>query len=274
MDLVVRPRVAEDVPALCELVMRQQPLTQYPFRNPLPFPVEDFVVRPGELAAWVAELEPASPVGHVSLCEVGDHHLGPRWAEAVGRPVSDLAAVSVLVLVGAGAITFVTVRQRYADAEALSCVCAIGWGTPDSMEMHRTHAGFYYAMNVVADPTRKQVFYAAIVNTSPVTQTILGEANPPYSTPRLAVSGQHDPGRAGWFEKLAYSTRPVDVAPNRSVVLRYSVPNCVDPGVMEQWEGLDLKVRVGWFTRTERIDFGDTIFVVHGSKTTGPHCHH
>ena len=106
MDLVVRPRLAEDVPALCELVMRQQPLTQYPFRNPLPFPVEDFVVRSGELAAWVAELEPASPVGHVSLCEVGDHHLGPRWAEAVGRPVSDLAAVSVREsLTGAGLLT-------------------------------------------------------------------------------------------------------------------------------------------------------------------------
>ena len=99
VPLVVRPRAAADVPSLCELLMRQQPLTRYPYRNPLPFPVEDFVVRPGELGAWVAELEPGSgPVGHVSLVEVGEHPLGPRWAEAVGRPVADLAAVSVLVV--------------------------------------------------------------------------------------------------------------------------------------------------------------------------------
>lgn len=97
--VTVRPRRPADVSPLCDLVMRQQPLTRYPYRNPLPFPVEQFVVRPGELGAWVAELdERPGPVGHVSLVEVGDHHLGSRWAEAVGQPVSALAAVSVLVV--------------------------------------------------------------------------------------------------------------------------------------------------------------------------------
>ncbi len=87
------------MPAVCDLVMRQQPLTRYPYRNPLPFPVEDFVVRRGELGAWVALVDGHDdPVGHVSLVEVGDHHLGHRWADAVGRPVSDLATVSVLVV--------------------------------------------------------------------------------------------------------------------------------------------------------------------------------
>jgi GNAT superfamily N-acetyltransferase len=96
---IVRPRRPDDVPLVAELLMRQQPLTRYPYRNPLPFPVEEFVVRPGELGAWVAELAPgAGPVGHVSAVEVDEHHLAPRWAGAVGRPVSDLAAVSVLVV--------------------------------------------------------------------------------------------------------------------------------------------------------------------------------
>ncbi len=100
MPVVVRPRVPSDVPSVCELLMRQQPLTRYPYRNPLPFPVEQFVVRDGELAAWVAEDEGPQGrlLGHVSLCEVGEHHLGPRWAEAVGRPVGGLATVSVLVV--------------------------------------------------------------------------------------------------------------------------------------------------------------------------------
>jgi ribosomal protein S18 acetylase RimI-like enzyme len=83
---------------VAELIMRQQPVTRYPFRNPLPFPVEEFVVRRGELAAWVAELEGRRVVGHVSVLDVSDHPVGPEWSAAAGRPVEDLAAVSVLVV--------------------------------------------------------------------------------------------------------------------------------------------------------------------------------
>lgn len=84
--------------------MRQQPQTRYPFRNPLPFPIEEFVVRDGELAAWVAETVPDTTadapavVGHVSVLDVTDHEIGPTWAHAVGHPVEELAAVSVLVV--------------------------------------------------------------------------------------------------------------------------------------------------------------------------------
>ena len=99
MPLVVRPREPADVAPLCELVMRQQPLTRYPFRNPLPFPVEEFVSRAGEQAAWVAVVGPEQRVaGHVSVLDVTGHEIGPQWAAAVGRPVEELAAVSVLVV--------------------------------------------------------------------------------------------------------------------------------------------------------------------------------
>ena len=85
-----------------ELIMRQQPLTRYPFRNPLPFPVAEFVVRRGELASWVAEVSTGSTgpavVGHVSVLDVTDHEIGPAWSAAAGRPVEELAAVSVLVV--------------------------------------------------------------------------------------------------------------------------------------------------------------------------------
>ena len=77
--------------------MRQQPLTRYPFRNPLPFPVEQFVVRHGELASWVAEIA-GVVVGHVSVLDVTDHDIGPEWSAGAGRPVEELAAVSVLVV--------------------------------------------------------------------------------------------------------------------------------------------------------------------------------
>ena len=103
MNFVVRPREPADVPLVGELIMRQQPQTRYPFRNPLPFPIEEFVVRDGELAAWVAETtadttDARTVVGHVSVLDVTDHEIGPSWAEAVGRPVEELAAVSVLAV--------------------------------------------------------------------------------------------------------------------------------------------------------------------------------
>ncbi|QIK67857.1 GNAT family N-acetyltransferase [Nocardioides sp. HDW12B] len=97
MPLTIRPRRPEDVAAVGALIMRQQPLTHYPFRNPLPFPVEEFVVRRGELASWVAELDGAV-VGHVSVLDVTDHDIGPEWSAGTGRPVEELAAVSVLVV--------------------------------------------------------------------------------------------------------------------------------------------------------------------------------
>lgn len=89
--------------------MRQQPETRYPYRNPLPFPVAEFVVRPGELGAWVVEDDlrgERAVVGHVSLTEVGEvgaaresqDPSGGRWTAGSGRPLHDLAAVSVLVV--------------------------------------------------------------------------------------------------------------------------------------------------------------------------------
>jgi ribosomal protein S18 acetylase RimI-like enzyme len=104
VNFIVRPRRPADVPLVGNLIMRQQPQTRYPFRNPLPFPIEEFVVRDGELAAWVAETAPdrtedaRTVVGHVSVLDVRDHEIGASWADAVGRPVAELAAVSVLVV--------------------------------------------------------------------------------------------------------------------------------------------------------------------------------
>ncbi|ROR89790.1 GNAT family N-acetyltransferase [Nocardioides aurantiacus] len=94
--VTLRPRRPEDVPRLAELLAAQQPTSHYPLRWPLPFPVEDFLVRPGEQAAWVAERDGVL-LGHVALTDPGD--LADRFAAALpGRRRDDLAAVSVLVV--------------------------------------------------------------------------------------------------------------------------------------------------------------------------------
>ena len=97
MSATVRPRRAADLPALVTLLAEQQPRTAYPLRWPLPFPVEDFLVRPSEEAAWVVEVD-GSVAGHVAVM-TPDDELGPRFVDLLGT--DRLALVSVL-FVGLG----------------------------------------------------------------------------------------------------------------------------------------------------------------------------
>jgi len=63
-SVLIRPRRAGDVPALVDVLMGQQSLTRYPFRDPLPVPPEQFLHADDALAAWTAEVG-GRPVGHV-----------------------------------------------------------------------------------------------------------------------------------------------------------------------------------------------------------------
>ena len=88
------PREPTDVPVLADVLAEQQPSSRYPFRWPLPFPVEQFLVREHEEAAWVARVD-GRPIGHVSVSRVAGAMAVP-FAAATGRPVEELALVTVL----------------------------------------------------------------------------------------------------------------------------------------------------------------------------------
>ena len=93
--IAVRERTAADLPVLTEVLAAQQPVTGYPQRWPLPWPVEQFLVRQGELGAWVAELD-GKVVGHVSVTTTDPGEETDGWVAGSGRPSEELAAVSVL----------------------------------------------------------------------------------------------------------------------------------------------------------------------------------
>lgn len=105
-EVLIRPREPADLPALGAALLEQQPETRYPFRDPLPMPVEDFLHARDAVSAWTAELD-GHPVGHV--CRVGAARGFPEaqvlndvCAAAHRCDVDDLTWVSSLV-VGAGA---------------------------------------------------------------------------------------------------------------------------------------------------------------------------
>ncbi|WP_211357211.1 GNAT family N-acetyltransferase [Nocardioides rubriscoriae] len=79
---IVRERRPDDLPVLCDLLAAQQAESSYPVRWPLPFPVHDFLVRPGELKAWVVEVD-GEVAGHVTAASV-DEALAPVFEGATG----------------------------------------------------------------------------------------------------------------------------------------------------------------------------------------------
>jgi len=94
-ELEIRRRRDEDVPGLVEVLAAQQPTSRYPMRWPLPFPIEQFVVREGELATWTA-LADGRPVGHVAVLEASDELFGPHWERGHGLPPDRLGVMSAL----------------------------------------------------------------------------------------------------------------------------------------------------------------------------------
>ena len=64
----LRPRESSDIPVLSAALIRQQAGTRYPFRDPLPIPVEDFLHAHDAVKAWTAVLDD-QPVGHVCRTE-------------------------------------------------------------------------------------------------------------------------------------------------------------------------------------------------------------
>jgi GNAT superfamily N-acetyltransferase len=94
-EVVVRERTRQDIPALVEVLGAQRPHSGYPQNWPLPFPVEDFIARSDEDAAWTAVLR-GRVVGHVAVSRVEPGLESDLWTAGTGRAREQLAAVAVL----------------------------------------------------------------------------------------------------------------------------------------------------------------------------------
>jgi GNAT superfamily N-acetyltransferase len=94
----IRRRRPADLPLLATALLAQRPGTRYPFRDPLPVPVEDFLHARDARGAWTAELR-GRPVGHVCRTGPAEGHLeadllNDVCAQAHGCPVRELTWVS------------------------------------------------------------------------------------------------------------------------------------------------------------------------------------
>jgi GNAT superfamily N-acetyltransferase len=94
-EVVVRERTPQDIAVLVDVLAAQQPHSGYPQNWPLPFPVESFIARSDEDAAWAAELD-GRVVGHVAVARVQPGLEADLWTAGTGRSREELAVVAVL----------------------------------------------------------------------------------------------------------------------------------------------------------------------------------
>jgi GNAT superfamily N-acetyltransferase len=101
---LIRPRRSEDLRPLADALAAQQEQTRYPATWPLPHPVEEFIRRPNELAAWTALID-GRPIGHVCVHEAdgssrtgetNDAELLNAWKAFHNCQAGDLAIISSL----------------------------------------------------------------------------------------------------------------------------------------------------------------------------------
>lgn len=131
-DIRIRPRESADLPPLGAALLEQQSQTRYPFRDPLPIPVEEFLHAHDAVRAWTAERD-GRPVGHV--CRTGPAHGFPE-AELLNEvcaaeyrcDVDDLTWVSSLFVAadtrgtGAGRRLLETVVEDARTADLRPCL--------------------------------------------------------------------------------------------------------------------------------------------------------
>lgn len=147
----IRARRDEDVPALARTLLEQQPTSGYPHRDPLPFPAEEFIRRPGQSAAWVAEVG-GEPVGHVAISTPpdpaglagGDADLVRTWMDAHGRAHDELGEVVLLFTAtgargsGVGTALLATAVGALRDRGLAPCLDVVPTGVEATLLYRRT----------------------------------------------------------------------------------------------------------------------------------------
>lgn len=154
--VTIRPRSDADVPHLVAVLAAQQADTAYPLRWPLPFPVEQFVVRGSEVAAWVAVDDTDRPVGHVALLDVTEGWEAEAWSGIEGTHLPSLGAVGVL----------------FVDPSATGR--GVGSTLLTTAVAHARALGRVPVLDVVREHTRAVALYRRHG------WQVVGEANPPW----------------------------------------------------------------------------------------------
>jgi GNAT superfamily N-acetyltransferase len=140
--VIVRPRDADDLPALATALRAVHERDRYPVRwkaDPAAWLTPD-----GMHAAWVVE-RGGVPVGHAALAAVdADEPAVPAWERAAGRPVRELLCLTRLFVVlgarGAGVgVALLDTALAHARAQGRTAVLEVSPADGPAVALYRRH---------------------------------------------------------------------------------------------------------------------------------------
>jgi hypothetical protein len=228
--------------------------------------------RLGSPAELAAEAGPAGAAPLAAFAMIGAW-LRHRLARVRGRTWAVLGVIVVLAGIGTGYLVY------YLTLGSLEVADVSGWWYPQDYnhEVFTTANGASQT-TVPLRPGQRQGYFVSIDNPTGMTQTILGPAygpDVPFDSP----------GSADGVVQIAVSVFNRDINDGGAVPVRFTLPGVIPPGqtrlVRVLWtsnvclaggtasiDSLALRVRVGWFTRTEIIPLGQAWAVT--GKSHGP----
>jgi len=193
------------------------------------------------------------------------------WPARLGWRVWALIAAAVILI--AAVISYVVVIQSTAPLVAQGT--SAWWYPQDYTRAVITSADGATQTTVPIRPGQRQGFVIELFNYTGLTQTVLG-TTADYTAPdngsntRIGVSTVDSYHGNTEVRTLRY-TLPVSIPPNQSRAVRvlWTSNGCLPKEAESGTDELDIRVRVGWITRTETIQLNYGFFLGPGG---GP-CH-
>jgi hypothetical protein len=222
-----------------------------------------------EVAAVLAELGSPRRLVAEAAATVGRR----PWAARFGWKGWTLAGVLV-VLVAAVSGYYIKINSMN-SVGPLFVEGSSGWWYPhDYNHQVTTEADMATQTTVPVRPGHRQGFFVEIFNFTSMTQTVLGSNlggfGPNGSTGarvRLSTADPERTGHGGFPHALRYAL-PVSIPPGQSRYLRITwiSHGCVTAADVGGMDSVDLRVGVGWTTRTEYIAFGEGFYLGPGGQ--------
>jgi len=217
-----------------------------------------------EIAAVLRGLGSARALVAEAVAATGKRH----WAARVGW--KGWAVIVVLLLVGAAVSGYYLKIDSMRSVAPLFVEGQSGWWYPqDYKHQVTTEADMATQTTVPIRPGHRQGFFIQVFNFTRMTQTVLGSNlggfGPNGGTGARVRLSTSDPVRHGSEPHVLNYALPVSIPPGQSRYLRITwiSHGCLSKLNVSGMDSVELRVRIGWITRTEYIAFGQGFYLGH-----------
>jgi hypothetical protein len=177
-------------------------------------------------------------------------------------------------LIGALVLVVATVSGYYIRINSVGSLQTEGsfawWFPQDYNHQVTTEADDVTQTTVPIRAGQRQGFFVEVFNFTGMTQTVIGDElegfGPKGGTDATVTLSTADPRRTHYEPHAVTYALPVSIPPGQSRYLRITWVShgCLQKESVSGMDSVELRVRVGWSTRTEYIQFPTGFYLGHG----------